>query len=239
VTPRIYYHFTGAILRDGKPIPSIGKWLKVAGDPIPCECGFHASPDAFDALQYAPGAMLHRVHLRGIIVPHGDPVDKFAAQRWKIVASIDATDILCLYTRRVALDVIHLWKAPPVVREYLETGDESKRTTAYVAANAANAAAYATAYAANAAAYAAAYATAYAANAAANAAATAANAAATAAYAANAAAAAYAANAYAANAVNAAAANAANANAANAANAAKQKLYRGWFNEMVGAAFTM
>jgi len=32
------------------------------------------------------------------------------------------------------LDVIHLWDAPAVVREYLETGDESKRDAAWAAA---------------------------------------------------------------------------------------------------------
>ena len=33
--------------------------------------------------------------------------------------------------------MIHLWDAPPVVREYLETGDETKRAAAWAAAGAA------------------------------------------------------------------------------------------------------
>ncbi len=130
----IYYHFTNSTLRDGKPIPAVGEWLTMDEDPIPCERGFHASPDAFDALQYAPGTLLHQVELDGIIKPHGDTVDKYAAQKRKIVATIDATEIMRLFARRVALDVIHLWDAPPIVREYLETGDESKRAAARDAA---------------------------------------------------------------------------------------------------------
>jgi len=39
--------------------------------------------------------------------------------------------------RRYALDVVHLWDAPPEVIEYLETGDESLRAAASAAARAA------------------------------------------------------------------------------------------------------
>ena len=133
----IYYHFTGAKLRNGELIPRKGVWLKHDGDVVPCESGLHASPDAFDALQYAPGEMLHHVELRGTIIPHGNPTDKYAASERKIVATIDCTPILRLFARRVALDVIHLWNAPSVVKEYLETGDESKRAAAWDAARAA------------------------------------------------------------------------------------------------------
>jgi len=208
----IYYHFTGATLRDGSAIPPVGEWLVFNGTPIPCQCGLHASPDAFDALQYSPGSNLHQVELEGDIVPHGDPVDKFAAQRRKILASIDATPIRRLFARRVALDVIHLWKAPTVVREYLETGDESRRAAARDAArDAAGAAAWA---AARAAAWDAVWAAAGAA--------------------------AWAAAWDAAGAAARAAARAAAWDAAwDAARAAKQKLYRGWFNEMVEDAFAM
>ena len=116
----IYYHFTGNMLRDGRAIPSIGEWLEFDGTPVPCKSGLHASPDAFDALQYAPGTILHQVELGG-----------------KIVATINAEAIMRLFARRVALDVIHLWDAPTIVKEYLETGDESKRNAAGAAAAAA------------------------------------------------------------------------------------------------------
>jgi hypothetical protein len=45
--------------------------------------------------------------------------------------------LLKKFARRVALDVIHLWPdAPPVVVEYLKTGDESLRESAESAARA-------------------------------------------------------------------------------------------------------
>ncbi len=197
---KTYYHFTAATLRNGEPIPPIGDWLIFADVPVPCKCGYHASPDAFDALQYAPGAMLHQVELGGNIVAHGDPVDKYAAQKRMILASIDATEILRLFARRVALDVIHLWDAPLVVREYLEIGDESKRHAAWNAAS--NAASNAAEVAARSAAW---------------------NAAESAAW----------------HAAESAAWNAAESAAESAAWNAKQKLYRGWFNEMVEAAFAI
>jgi hypothetical protein len=43
VESTIYYHFTGATLCDGTPIPAIGKWLTFEGTPIPCKCGLHAA----------------------------------------------------------------------------------------------------------------------------------------------------------------------------------------------------
>ena len=133
----IYYHFTCDKLSDGSVIPAVGTWLEFDGEPVPCSRGLHASPDAFDALQYAPGYLLHQVELGGIILPHGCPVDKYAAQKRKIVATIDAEPIMRLFARRVALDVIHLWDAPTIVKEYLKTGDESKRAAAWDAARAA------------------------------------------------------------------------------------------------------
>jgi hypothetical protein len=143
----IYYHFTEPTLRNGEPIPPIGEWITCKGKIVPRKNGLHASPDAFDALQYAPGNLLHRVELDGDITPHGYPVDKFAARKRMIVASIDATGILRLFARRVALDVIDLWDAPPIVKEYLESGDESKRADASSAAS--SAASYAASWAAS------------------------------------------------------------------------------------------
>ena len=168
------YWFFGDRLRDSRPIPPDGEWLEQSGDLALCENGLHASEHPFDALRYAPGNNLALVEVSGTIV-HGD--DKLCASRRRIIARFDATELLCAFARRQALSVIHLWKAPAVVREYLETGDETLRNGARANAADANAAA---AYAANAAA---AYAAnAYAANA--NAACAAANAACAAAYAA-------------------------------------------------------
>jgi len=52
---------------------------------VPCKLGLHASKHPFDALQFAPGNILHRVSLCGYLVPHGDPVDQFVGRRRKIL----------------------------------------------------------------------------------------------------------------------------------------------------------
>jgi hypothetical protein len=129
------YHFTADTLRDGRPIPPIGEWLEHTGPIVPCKSGLHASEHPFDALQFAPGSMLHHVELEGDLVPHGDPVDKWVGRRRRRNATIDATDLLREFARWCALQVVDLWDGPPVVREYLETGDETKRETARAAAS--------------------------------------------------------------------------------------------------------
>ncbi len=133
---KYYYHFTGDTLRDGRPIPPIGKWLKHRGPIIPCVSGLHASEHPYDALTYAPGSRLHRVKLRGGMEPHGCPIDKWCAGARKIVASIDAEQLLRRFARRRALDAVSkYWKdAPPVVLEYLKTGSEELRAEARDAA---------------------------------------------------------------------------------------------------------
>ena len=130
----IGYHFTGDALRDGRPIPPVGEWLVHAGSVVPCESGLHASEHPFDALQYAPGCLLHHVELEGDIVPHGDPVNKYVGRRRKILATIDATAMLQEFARWCAAQVLHLWDAPQVVRDYLTAGDETLRVAAWLAA---------------------------------------------------------------------------------------------------------
>ena len=133
---KTYYHFTGDTLRDGRPIPKPGVWLKHDGPVIPCKSGLHASEHPFDALAYAPGNLLHKVNLRGEITPHGDPIDKHCARERRIVATIDAECVMRSFARRVALDAVkRYWlEAPEVVVEYLKTGDETKRAAARDAA---------------------------------------------------------------------------------------------------------
>jgi hypothetical protein len=129
---KIYYHFTGKTLRNGDPIPKIGEWLIHDGLIEMCSSGLHASPTAWAALQYAPGELLHKVELDGIAETHEG--DKAVASKRRIVATIDATDIMRRFARTVALGVIHLWNPPAVVVEYLNTGDESNRAAAWAAA---------------------------------------------------------------------------------------------------------
>ena len=128
------YHFTADTLRDGRPIPAQGEWLEYDGPIVPCCTGLHASKHPFDALQYAPGSQLHFVELDGALQSHGDPVNKWVGRRRKILASIDATEMLCEFARWCALQVIHRWDAPDVVRKYLATGDESLMLAARAAA---------------------------------------------------------------------------------------------------------
>jgi hypothetical protein len=128
------YHFTGCTLRDGRPIPAIGQWLEYDGPVVPCESGLHMSEHPMDALKYAPGNTLHLVELEGDCQPHGDPIDKCAGRRRRILATVDAEPLLRKFARWCALRVIHLWDAPVLVRQYLETGDESLREAARQAA---------------------------------------------------------------------------------------------------------
>lgn len=124
--PILAYHFFRDTLRDGTPVPADGEALEVP-DPERlelCRYGLHASRCPLDALHYAPGPNLARVALSGAIE---EGCDKLCAQRRVIIQRIDATELLRQFARECALNVIHLWDAPDVVREYLETGDEAAR----------------------------------------------------------------------------------------------------------------
>jgi len=129
------YHFTGTTLRNGAPLPAIGEWLIHEGRIIPCESGLHASEHPFDALTYAPGVYLHQVELEEDLTEHNE--DKWVGRRRKIVASIDATTLLREFSRWCALQVLYLWDAPPVVKEYLKTGNEALGYATEIAARAA------------------------------------------------------------------------------------------------------
>jgi len=135
------YHFTSSTLRNGKPIPPIGEWLIHPEMIIPCQSGLHASPTPFDALKYAPGFLLHKVELGGTIFTQGNPVDKFVAEKRKIISTIDTTEICLNFACDCALDVSSFWNPPEIVLSYLRTRDKSIANAA--AANAAAAAAYA------------------------------------------------------------------------------------------------
>ena len=144
--PVLAYHFTdGYRLRDGQPLV-VGSEYVFDGEPVMCECGYHASRHVFDALEYAPGATLSRVECRKVTEERDD---KLVCKRRTVIQTIDATDLLLRFARMCALDVIHLWDAPDVVVRYLKTGDESLRDAAWSAAWAARAAAMDAAWAAS------------------------------------------------------------------------------------------
>jgi len=116
----------------------VGQTLTARGDLALCENGMHASRRALDALLYAPGPVVCRVELSGEII---EDDDKMCARRRTILAMADATDTLHAFERWCALQVIDLWDAPDVVREYLATGDEALRDAACRACASARAAA--------------------------------------------------------------------------------------------------
>ena len=96
-----------------------------------CEWGLHASERAIDALQYAPGHMIGRVVLSGEVIRGND---KLVATHREYLWIADAEETLRNFARWSALQVIHLWDAPEIVRRYLESGDESLRDAARNAA---------------------------------------------------------------------------------------------------------
>ena len=124
------WHFVGDALRDGRPIPADGVTLKHKGKLELCASGLHASERLIDALQYAPGPILCRVQMGGAIKKESD---KLVARQRTILWRVNSTDVLRKFARQCALDVAHLWNMPSVVRQYLETGDESLMAAASAA----------------------------------------------------------------------------------------------------------
>ena len=117
---------------DGRRI-KVGITHGVKGAIVACENGLHASVKPLDALGYAPGPVVWRVRLSGVIVPHGE--DKHAAsERTYLAGGVDVTEALQTFARLEAFRVIHLWDAPDVVKRYLKTGGEALRDAARDAA---------------------------------------------------------------------------------------------------------
>lgn len=126
------WHFCAETLRDGRPIPPDGKWLVHTGPVEICSAGLHASRRPAHALEYAPGPILCRVECADVV---DEQADKLVCRRRRIVARMDATEMLRYYARMQALSMIHLYDDPPdVVLDYLMTGDESLRAAAKDAA---------------------------------------------------------------------------------------------------------
>jgi hypothetical protein len=131
MTETLAWHFVGDTLRDGRPVPDDGVVLRQRGKIIPCVNGLHGSVRAIDALQYAPRPIICRTSHGGTIVTVSD---KLASSTRTVLWRVNGTGILSLFARQCALDVAHLWDMPPIVREYLEAGDEALRAAARDAA---------------------------------------------------------------------------------------------------------
>lgn len=133
------WHFVGLrdgkpVLRDGRPLPPVGRWLTHKGKLALCESGLHASILAIDALKYAPGPIACRVECGGRTLRD---LDKIVARKRRVIGATDTTEVLRVFARRCALDVLPMWSepgAPDVVRRYLDTGDEALLGTAWEAA---------------------------------------------------------------------------------------------------------
>lgn len=122
------WHFVSDTLRDGSGVPADGVTLTHDGPLVICKTGLHASERILDALTYAPGNTICRVEAEGCEAQGHD--DKFVCRSRTILWRVNGELILREFARHCALDVIHLWDAPAVVRQYLETGDENKRDAA-------------------------------------------------------------------------------------------------------------
>ena len=125
------WHFTGPQLKDGRAIPPVGETLRHDGAMMICHNGFHASERVIDALQYAPGNIIHRVRMSGEVIRQDD---KLCARERTILWSFNGEKVLRDFARAQARSVLHLWAAPEIVKRYLETGDEGIRDAAWDAA---------------------------------------------------------------------------------------------------------
>jgi hypothetical protein len=128
--------FASDKLRDGSPLPKVGKWEHYEGKLELCAAGLHWSRDPFDALQHAEDSNLRRVEIKGDFL---EQADKGCSHYRRTVYQFDATELLRYFARMQALSVIHLYPndKDDVVFDYLMTGDESLRDAARAAALAA------------------------------------------------------------------------------------------------------
>ena len=128
-----YFSEESRLLRHGDARPiEIGVTHEVDAPIQLCKRGLHASVRAIDALKYAPGPIVWRVELSGEIKTGDDKC--VATHRKYIGGGVDARAVMRAFACRCALDVAHLWDMPPLVRAYLETGEESIRDAAWAAA---------------------------------------------------------------------------------------------------------
>lgn len=115
---------------DGREVKP-GVKLVVDCEPVLCQSGLHGSLRAIDALSYAQGNVVSRTEHSGVIAMGND---KLVSTERTHIWMADAEQTLRAFTRWCALDVAHLWDMPQIVRDFLETGDESLRAAARAAA---------------------------------------------------------------------------------------------------------
>ena len=91
-------------LLDGQPVEQ-GRTYRMDGKPVLCERGFHASERIIDALGYAPGNVLCRVQLGGVIVRD---TDKLVATERTVLWMADVAPTLHEFACMVATDALDL-----------------------------------------------------------------------------------------------------------------------------------
>jgi hypothetical protein len=123
-----HFLYAGSRLRTGEEAPEDGVWLTTDKARI-CESGLHGSKHPFDALKYAHGPILCLCEFGEI---KGEHDDKFVSRSRRIIARMDATEMLMYFARMQALSVVHAFAAPDVVLDYLMTGKD--RSAAWSAA---------------------------------------------------------------------------------------------------------
>jgi hypothetical protein len=129
-----YFSIAEKKLRHGDDRPiAIGTTHRVEGKPACCKLGLHGCEMILDALRFAPGTIIWIVELNGAIDIQDDKIA--ASERTYLHGGIDVFPIIRSWSRRVALDVAHLWNMPEIVRRFLETGDKSIASAAYAAAS--------------------------------------------------------------------------------------------------------
>jgi hypothetical protein len=110
----------------------VGKTYKVKPPLGFCERGLHFSYRAIDAMSYANSNIITLVRPSGKMIVKGDK--GCATGRTIVAGPVDVEAQLSEFSRWCALQVIHLWDCPPIVKQYLETGDETIRAAARDAA---------------------------------------------------------------------------------------------------------
>lgn len=139
------WHFVGDKLLDGRPVPPDGEVLVHKGPLEMCHSGLHFSERVRDALMYAAGNTVCRVRCSGEIVMG---LDKGVCRERTILYRVGLEQGLRSFARWCALQVIHLWRAPDCVKNYLCTGTKRDAARAAATATAPAAATYTACYAA-------------------------------------------------------------------------------------------
>ena len=117
---------------------------------VPCSYGYHASPTLWLALTYAPGPVACLVELDdATLVPHGRPVDKYAARSRTLLAAVNIERELRLFAADCAEHVLWIYErdypddsrprdAIQAARDYADGRiDAAARDAAWAAARAA------------------------------------------------------------------------------------------------------